>query len=186
MFTTEMHHVFVEAKDTFIGGHYVSTLLLGCAFFEHTLSLLLEAHGHEKQARAGLKAIIDGLRKHRLVDDYLLTQVDRLRERRNPFVHLKGNDQNRGIPTGSMGSIRSSGLNTTHLSRLDCLDRGQHRWNERKQVFERAAVGAKYDNAEAPLRDVLLKLEVLVAGQEHREPSGLCSSEQFAVLETCP
>jgi transposase InsO family protein len=45
-------------------------------------------------------------------------------------------------------------------------NRGQRRWNEGKQVFERVAAGAKYDNAQAPLRDVLLKLKVLVAGQE--------------------
>lgn len=86
----------------------------------------------------------------------------------------------------SVSSIRSSGLNMNHLSRLDGLDRGQRRWNDGKQVFERVAVGAKDDNAQAPLRDVLLKLEVLVAGQEHREPSGLGSSEQLAIRETRP
>jgi hypothetical protein len=47
---------------------------------------------------------------------------------------------------------------------LNGVDRGQCRWNERPQVFERVAVGAKDDNAQAPLGDVRLKLEVLVAG----------------------
>ena len=46
-----------------------------------------------------------------------------------------------------VGSIRMSGLNTNHLTRLDGLDRGQRRWNEGKQVLERVAVGAKHDHA---------------------------------------
>lgn len=82
-------YVFNEAKDTFLDGHYVSTLLLACAFFEHRLGSLLEAHGYEKEASSGLQSILKTLRKHGLVNDYLLTQADRLRERRNPFVHLK-------------------------------------------------------------------------------------------------
>jgi hypothetical protein len=47
---------------------------------------------------------------------------------------------------------------------LDALDRGQRLWDKRKQILERVAVDATDDNAQASLRDVLLKLEALVAG----------------------
>src|SRR5712691_3853131 len=57
---------------------------------------------------------------------------------------------------------------------------------KRQQVFERIARSAEYDHAKTPVRDVLLKLEILVAGHEHREPSVLGLSKQCAVLETCP
>jgi len=85
-----------------------------------------------------------------------------------------------------IGVIRSSGLNTNHLSRLDGLDRGQGRWNQGNQIFERVAPGAKYDDAQTPLRDVLLELKAVIAGQEHREPSRLGLAEQYTILETCP
>ena len=77
-------------------------------------------------------------------------------------------------------------LNTNQLPRSDGRDRGQASGNKRQQVFERIARSAEYDHAKTSVRDVLLKLEILVAGHEHREPSVLGFSEQFAVLETRP
>ena len=77
-------------------------------------------------------------------------------------------------------------LNTNQLPRLDGRDRGQAGRNKWQQVFERVAGSAEYDHAKTPVRDVLLKLEILVASHKHREPSVLGMSEQCAVLETCP
>ena len=77
-------------------------------------------------------------------------------------------------------------LNTNHLPRSDGRDCGQASGNKRQQVFERIARSAEYDHAKTPVRDVLLKLEILVAGHEHREPSVLGLSKQCPFLETCP
>ena len=77
-------------------------------------------------------------------------------------------------------------LNTNHLPRSDGRDCGQASGNKRQQVFERIARSAEYDHAKTPVRDVLLKLEILVAGHEHREPSVLGLNKHCAVLETCP
>ncbi len=82
-----------------------------------------------------------------------------------------------------MGRLR---LNTDHLPGSDGRDCGQARGNKRQQVFERIAGSAEYDYAKTPVRDVLLKLEILVAGHEHRKPSVLGLRKQCPVLETCP
>ena len=82
-------YVFEEARRTFLDGHYISTLILGCAFLEHRFAALLEEAGHERESRVGLKDMIKCLRKNNLVASYLLDKADRIREYRNPFVHLK-------------------------------------------------------------------------------------------------
>jgi hypothetical protein len=63
------------------------------------------------------------------------------------------------------------------------LDRDQRRRNEGEQVLDRVAQGAEHDDAQASIREALLVLEVLVAGQEHRKASGLGVREQRPVLE---
>ena len=55
-------------------------------------------------------------------------------------------------------------LNTNYLPRSDGRDRGQPSGNKRQQIFERITRSAEYDHAKTTLRNVLLKLEILVAG----------------------
>ena len=55
-------------------------------------------------------------------------------------------------------------FNTNQLPRSDGRDRGQPSRNKRQQIFEGITRSAEYDHAKTPLRDVLLKLEILVAG----------------------
>lgn len=85
----EAVYVFDEAKMAFMNGQFVSTILLAVAFSELWLGRFLRSKGFEKEARSGLKAIAARLRQHGLVQEFILGKVDRLREIRNPFVHLK-------------------------------------------------------------------------------------------------
>jgi hypothetical protein len=45
--------------------------------------------GYESEAKHGAQSIIKFCRKHQLVSDFLLAKFDRLRQIRNPFVHVK-------------------------------------------------------------------------------------------------
>lgn len=89
--------IFTEAKMAFIDGLFVSVLLLCNSFIEHVLGSLLEGRSFRKEAKAGLAVQIDCARKNGILDDYLLEKADRLREIRNPFVHLKPFDHEHSI-----------------------------------------------------------------------------------------
>lgn len=81
--------VFQEAKSTFIAGHFVATVVLAAAFIEHWFSSNLISLGFGREAAKGLAASISCSRKHNLVPSVILEKADRLRQIRNPFVHLK-------------------------------------------------------------------------------------------------
>ena len=85
-----------------------------------------------------------------------------------------------------VGSIWVLCLNSNHLPRLDSLDCGQRIWNEWDQILKRVARSAQDNNPEASLRNVLLKLQVLVAGEEYVEPGGLRAGEQYTILQSRP
>ncbi len=84
--------IFSEVKMAFVNGEYVSTILLAVCFAEHWLGGYLEGRKYSKKAYSSLSTIIDTLREDALVPEYLLSRLDRLREIRNPFVHMKNWD----------------------------------------------------------------------------------------------
>ena len=53
------------------------------------LSGLLISRGFEKEADRGLAAMLKTMKKHSLVHEIWIQQIDELRLRRNPFVHAK-------------------------------------------------------------------------------------------------
>lgn len=83
--------VLGEARDCFIEGHYIASLLLSVAFIEHTMIDELVEHG---VAKYGI-SFIDAIRLSReaeLFSPEMLSGADRLREIRNPFAHRKNRD----------------------------------------------------------------------------------------------
>jgi HEPN domain len=85
----ETLYIFDEAKNTFTDGAYVSTILLCTSFIEHWLSSVLSSRGYDSDAKGGLNSIVKCLKRQRLAHDFLIKRIDRLRELRNPFAHLK-------------------------------------------------------------------------------------------------
>lgn len=85
----ETVYIFDEIKMTYLNGQHISTILLAAAFLEHWLSGRLRDRGYIREAERGLKSIIECMRKHSLLDTFLLRKADRLRKIRNPFVHMK-------------------------------------------------------------------------------------------------
>jgi hypothetical protein len=80
-----------EARDCFIEGHYIASLLLCVAFIEHTITDELVEHG---LARYGV-SFVDAIRLSKdagLFSPEMLSGADHLREIRNPFTHRKSQD----------------------------------------------------------------------------------------------
>lgn len=88
----ELHYILIEAKMTFIDGQFISVILLCNAFLEQWLAAYLISFGFEKEAARGMKSILECLGRNRLLGEYLLNKIDKIRKLRNPFVHLKSSD----------------------------------------------------------------------------------------------
>jgi hypothetical protein len=83
--------VLGEARDCFIEGHYIASLMLSVAFIEHTLTDELVERG---LAKYGV-SFVDAIRLSKeagLFSPEMLSGADRLREIRNPFAHRKSQD----------------------------------------------------------------------------------------------
>jgi hypothetical protein len=84
--------LFQEAGLAFINGAFISSVMLAQAFIERRLQDYMEAKGLGKEAKRGLDFIIKYFRKRKILDEFLLGKIDLLRQRRNPFSHLKPYD----------------------------------------------------------------------------------------------
>ena len=85
----ETAYVFDEAKNAFVEGAFIATILLSTAFVEHWLGAIVSGQGFNGEAKSGLNSIIECMRREGLMHEFLLKKADRLRKIRNPFVHLK-------------------------------------------------------------------------------------------------
>ncbi len=85
----ETIYIFDEAKMAFINGEFIATLILSQAYIERNLQKYFSTLGLKKDAKRGLKYMIDYARKHKLINEYILNKIDILRNKRNPFSHLK-------------------------------------------------------------------------------------------------
>jgi hypothetical protein len=93
--------IFKEAKDAYITGHPIASLVLASAFIEHWLAGHLGNRGFEAEAKRGLAACVACGRANALLPAALLDKLDRVRLHRNPFVHLKSMDH-KHIPSRRM------------------------------------------------------------------------------------
>jgi hypothetical protein len=84
----ETWHTFTEARDAFLNGLHVGTLLLTQAFIEHRLQILLYELG-DPAANRGLRTVVDRLKELRPEYAFLMEKIDGMRRIRNPFAHLK-------------------------------------------------------------------------------------------------
>ena len=97
MMPLESMKVFQEAKDCYVYGQYVATVVLSASFVEHWLGGILVARGSQKVSSQGLAAIVEHCRENDLLPAILCDKVDALRKIRNPFVHLKSFDHPQGL-----------------------------------------------------------------------------------------
>lgn len=81
-----------EAQSAFINGEYIATIMLAQAFIEHRLQGYLESKEVSQKITKNLNAILKYLQDNGLLNELLITKIDQLRLKRNPFSHLKSID----------------------------------------------------------------------------------------------
>ncbi len=80
-----------EARECFVDGHFIATLMLATALIEHVISEELVYAGKAKYGMSFASAI-ELARKDGLFPGELLNTADNLRALRNPFAHRKPDD----------------------------------------------------------------------------------------------
>ena len=81
--------VFTEARDAFVSGLYVATIMLSQAFIEHRLQMFMDQIGEHEVSRKGINAILKRWILLRPRDAFVIGRLDKMRAFRNPFMHLK-------------------------------------------------------------------------------------------------
>ena len=85
----ESYLVFTEARDAFVNGLYVATVMLAQSFIEHRLQTFMSSINEQQVSTKGLNAILKRLYVVRPQHRFIWEKVDRIRAFRNPFTHLK-------------------------------------------------------------------------------------------------
>ena len=77
-----------EARDCYVQGHFIATLMLATALIEHVIAEEL-VDTNKGNYNTNFIDSIKCARKEKLFPSELLATADKLRELRNPFAHLK-------------------------------------------------------------------------------------------------
>ncbi len=88
----EIIYTFEEAKDSFINGQFIATIILAQSFIEKLFHAHFIERGLDSIAKRGLSAMIKHGRKTQIISGFFLDRADELRKIRNPFTHLKEYD----------------------------------------------------------------------------------------------
>jgi hypothetical protein len=96
-----------EARECFINGHYIATLMLATALIEHVITgELIEVSRTKPGKDVPFIQAIRLARDSALFPDMLLDDADRLRVLRNPFAHRKADDHEHSLGNRFMAQQR--------------------------------------------------------------------------------
>ena len=86
--STESYYIFNEVKMAYVHGEYISTLVLAQSFIERRFQEFYRLR-FDPKSKLTLSKILDHFRDTNFMDNYLVDKIDKLRLKRNPFVHLR-------------------------------------------------------------------------------------------------
>lgn len=97
--TTDIESIYIydEAKMTYINGEFISSIILAQSYIERTIQKYLGSIGLGKQSRRGIKFMLKHARQHGIINRALLSRIEKLVNRRNPFTHLQDLDHEYSI-----------------------------------------------------------------------------------------
>jgi len=105
----EVMSLLSEARECFVDGHYIATLMLATALIEHVISDELVARNKAKYGTP-FERLIKIAREEALFPLELLEVADRLRAIRNPFAHHKPDDHEHRLGNRYFAQKRHPGL----------------------------------------------------------------------------
>ncbi len=83
----ESYRIFNEAVHSFIFGQYIATIILAQAFIERRFQEYFHYRFDEKRSKYTMDKFIKEFKGTGFLPDFLLEKIDKIRLKRNPFVH---------------------------------------------------------------------------------------------------
>jgi len=114
---TETLQLRREAREVFVDGHYVATLLVALSFIEHTIVEELQILGYTKSSPTFGEAITISEKNKVFPPDWLV-RAKKLSLRRNSFAHLKDAEHQHALGT----RIREENRHPTSILESDAKD----------------------------------------------------------------
>ena len=81
---------------------------------------------------------------------------------------------------------RSLAAHDAELTRLHLAQGLEHDWRERRQKGKARPRRPEHEDAEATARQILLEAQILIRGDEGREPRRFTRIQQWSVIEIAP
>ncbi|MFH1905959.1 MAG: hypothetical protein ABIL11_01025 [Chloroflexota bacterium] len=91
--------LFEETRYCFIYGQFLSTIVLGFSFIEHSLASLLYGAGYNELERVNASSLVKKAFAIGLIDKIEWNRLERIRKFRNPIVHFRRPDDKDRIET---------------------------------------------------------------------------------------
>lgn len=85
----ESYRIFKEVQSCFINAEYTAVVILALSFIERRFQESLKINGFETESKFTLNNILKKFKGNSAIPDYFIDKVDKLRLKRNPFVHLR-------------------------------------------------------------------------------------------------
>lgn len=83
----ESSRIFDEALHSYIFGQYVATIILAQAFVERRFQEYFHIRLDEKRCKYTLAKFINEFKGTGFLPDFIIDKIDKIRLKRNPFVH---------------------------------------------------------------------------------------------------
>jgi hypothetical protein len=83
----ESYLIFDEAVHSYIFGQYIATIILAQAFIERRFQEYFHIRFDNKRAKYTLDKFIKEFKETEFLPDFILDKIDKIRLKRNPFVH---------------------------------------------------------------------------------------------------
>jgi|GEM_PF-1959734 len=118
IFTSDFEgiYLFKECEKCFVNGLHASTIILAHGIIDRLLGGMLANQGFPKESKKGSKNKLDFIEQESLMHSFLIKEIDKLRRKRNRFVHLVEYDDGMQLED-RMASTRLN--NPEHLVQKD-------------------------------------------------------------------
>jgi hypothetical protein len=85
----ESYYIFNEVMALYINGEFLSVSILAQAFIERRFQELFYYRDMISMSKKSLKDILIYIEKNKLLDKYLIKNINTIRKKRNPIIHFK-------------------------------------------------------------------------------------------------
>lgn len=87
--SNETFRIYHEAIQCYVFGQFIATLILTQSFIERRFQEYFHIRMDDLRSKATLNNLLKEFRQTNFIDDFFIEKINKIRLKRNPFVHHK-------------------------------------------------------------------------------------------------